>query len=109
MMDVAKIARDSETGYSKGYGFVSYNDFDSSDAAIHAMNGQYLMNKPLTVDYAFKKDGNGQRHGTEVERKLAAEAKRNGQLPTPGVVTGQYLPSQGEFSQSTTITILFNF
>jgi len=28
------------------------------------MNGQYLMNKAITVSYAFKKDGKGERHGT---------------------------------------------
>jgi splicing factor 3B subunit 4 len=39
------------------------------------MNGQYLMNKPITVQYAFKKDGKGERHGTEAERLLANQAK----------------------------------
>ncbi|KAJ9095200.1 hypothetical protein QFC19_007655 [Naganishia cerealis] len=71
----AKVARDPQTGESKGYGFVSYNDFDHSDAAVEAMNGQYLMNKPITVQYAFKKDGKGERHGTEAERLLANQAK----------------------------------
>ncbi|CAG8594309.1 22538_t:CDS:2 [Rhizophagus irregularis] len=54
---------DPDTGNSKGYGFISYDNFDSSDAAIDAMmNGQYLMNIPITVSYAFKKDGKGERH-----------------------------------------------
>ncbi|GHJ87889.1 hypothetical protein NliqN6_4291 [Naganishia liquefaciens] len=83
----AKIARDPQTGESKGYGFVSYNDFDHSDAAVEAMNNQYLMNKPITVQYAFKKDGKGERHGTEAERLLANQAKRNAVLPT-GMATG---------------------
>lgn len=60
----AKIARDLETGQSKGYGFVSFDNFDSSDAAIDAMNGQILANKPITVGYAYKKDGKGERHGS---------------------------------------------
>jgi splicing factor 3B subunit 4 len=34
-----KIMRDPESGVSKRYGFVSYDNFDSSDAAIQAMNG----------------------------------------------------------------------
>lgn len=93
-----QIARD-DTGYSKGYGFIQYNDFDSSDQAISAMNGQYLMNKPLTVDYAFKKDGKGERHGTEAERMLAAEAKRNNALPMPGAIPGQpFMQYQGMFA-----------
>jgi len=77
----AKIARDPQSGKSKGYGFISYNDFDFSDAAIEAMNGQYLNNKPITVQYAFKKDGKGERHGTSAERLLAAQARKNNALP----------------------------
>ncbi|KXN82623.1 Splicing factor 3B subunit 4 [Leucoagaricus sp. SymC.cos] len=77
MATTAKIARDASTGTSKGYGFVSYTDFESSDAAIESMNGQFLMNKAITVQYAFKKDGKGERHGTAAERLLAAQARKN--------------------------------
>ena len=76
-----KIARDPATGTSKGYGFVSYTDFEAADAAIDAMNGQFLMNKAVTVQYAFKKDGKGERHGTPAERLLAAQARKNNALP----------------------------
>ncbi|KAG2020882.1 polyadenylate-binding protein [Coprinopsis cinerea AmutBmut pab1-1] len=81
MATTAKIARDPSTGVSKGYGFVSYTDFESSDAAIESMNGQFLMNKAITVQYAFKKDGKGERHGTAAERLLAAQARKNNALP----------------------------
>ncbi|KAI6138887.1 hypothetical protein BKA82DRAFT_3008509 [Pisolithus tinctorius] len=81
MATTAKIARDPQTGQSKGYGFVAYTDFESSDAAIEAMNGQFLMNKRITVQYAFKKDGKGERHGTAAERLLAAQARKNNALP----------------------------
>lgn len=64
IMGHAKVARDLETGQSKGYGFVSFDNFESSDAAIDAMNGQILANKPITVGYAYKKDGKGERHGS---------------------------------------------
>ncbi|KAJ4803559.1 hypothetical protein LUZ62_016125 [Rhynchospora pubera] len=67
-----KIMRDPETGNSRGFGFVSYDSFDSSDAAIEAMNGQYLCNRQITVSYAYKKDTKGERHGTPAERVLAA-------------------------------------
>jgi len=80
IVQTPKIARDPETGNSKGYGFISFDNFESSDAAIEAMNGQYLMNKAITVSYAFKKDGKGERHGTAAERLLAAQAKKN--IPT---------------------------
>ncbi|KAM3306027.1 hypothetical protein P3S67_012897 [Capsicum chacoense] len=36
------IMRDLETGNSRDFGFISYYSFDASDAAIEAMNGQYL-------------------------------------------------------------------
>ncbi|TPX72118.1 hypothetical protein SpCBS45565_g00718 [Spizellomyces sp. 'palustris'] len=77
IVQTPKVARDPDTGNSKGYGFVAFDNFDSSDAAIEAMNGQYLMNKAITVSYAFKKDGKGERHGSAAERLLAAQARRN--------------------------------
>lgn len=74
----AKVARDLETGLAKGYGFVNFDNFDSADAAIESMNGQFLCNKPITVTFAFKKDGKGERHGTAAERLLALQAKKAG-------------------------------
>jgi len=34
-----KIMRNTESGVSKGYGFVSYDNFESSDNSINSMNG----------------------------------------------------------------------
>ena len=67
-----KIMRDVETGVSKGYGFVSFDSFEASDLAIDCMNGQYLCNRPIVVQYAFKKETQGERHGSQAERLLAA-------------------------------------
>ncbi|KAK8619151.1 hypothetical protein V6N13_133118 [Hibiscus sabdariffa] len=67
-----KIMRDPDTGGSRGFGFISYDSFEASDAAIEAMNGQYLCNRQITVSYAYKKDTKGERHGTPAERVLAA-------------------------------------
>ncbi|KAF9620304.1 hypothetical protein IFM89_011039 [Coptis chinensis] len=67
-----KIMRDPESGNSRGFGFISYDSFETSDAAIEAMNGQYLCNRQITVSYAYKKDTKGERHGTPAERVLAA-------------------------------------
>ncbi|GAO48665.1 RNA-binding domain-containing protein [Saitoella complicata NRRL Y-17804] len=77
-----KIARD-EAGASKCFGFVSYDNFESADAAIEGMNNQFLMNKSITVTYAFKKDNKSERHGTEAERMLATQARKNNMLPAP--------------------------
>lgn len=80
LVSVPKVARD-DVGISKGYGFVSYGDFESSDAAIANMHGQYMMNKEISVQYAYKKDGKGERHGDEAERLLAKQAKAHGVQP----------------------------
>ncbi|KAJ6548114.1 hypothetical protein DFH09DRAFT_1087238 [Mycena vulgaris] len=76
MATTAKIARDPTSGTSKGCAFVSYTDFDASDAAVESMNGSFIMNKAITVQYAFKKDGKGERHGTAAERLLTAKPAR---------------------------------
>jgi splicing factor 3B subunit 4 len=81
LISAPKIARDPENGLSKGYGFVSYSTFEASDDAIANMNGQYLMNKDISVQYAYKKDGKGERHGDPAERMLAAQAKAHGVVP----------------------------
>ncbi|KAJ3046136.1 Splicing factor 3B subunit 4 [Rhizophlyctis rosea] len=104
IVQTPKVARDPDVGNSKGYGFVSFDNFESSDAAIEAMNGQFLMNKPITVSYAFKKDGKGERHGSAAERLLASESRKNapahmpnrmfvGEIPTrPGTGPAPAMP-----------------
>lgn len=67
-----KIVRDPESGQSKSHGFVSFDNFDSSDAAISKMNGQHIAGKQIKVTYALKKDSKGERHGSIAERVLAA-------------------------------------
>lgn len=67
-----KIMCDPDSGLSRGYGFVSFESFEASDLAIECMNNQYLANRMITVQYAFKKDSPGERHGTENERIMAA-------------------------------------
>lgn len=70
-----KIMRDPETGKSKQYGFVSFDNFESSDNAIAQMKGQYLGGKPVDVSYSFKKEGGVRAstdiHGSVAERVLA--------------------------------------
>lgn len=76
VINTPKIMRDVDNGVSKGFGFVAYDSFDASDAAIEAMNGQFLCNKQINVQYAFKKDSKGERHGTQAERLLAQSIER---------------------------------
>lgn len=102
-----RIMRDEETNESKGFGFVSFDSFEASDTALECMNGQYLGNRQIIVQYAFKKDTQGdgssetggrtsgpqERHGSRAERMLAAQRKslqqRHQQLRRPpGAVVG---------------------
>jgi len=73
ILTTPKIQRDPETGNSKGFAFINYASFEASDAAIEAMNGQYLCNRAIAISYAFKKDSKGERHGSAAERLLAAQ------------------------------------
>jgi splicing factor 3B subunit 4 len=100
ILQTPKIMRDPETGNSKGYAFVNFASFEASDAAIEAMNGQYLCNRPITISYAFKKDAKGERHGSAPERLLAAQnplaqADRPHQLfaDAPPTAPGQAVPT----------------
>ena len=77
ILPTPKIMRDPDTGNSKGYAFINFASFDASDAAVEAMNGQYLCNCPVTVSYAFK-DCKSERHGSAAERLLPAQS------PVPG-------------------------
>lgn len=68
----AKVVRDTDSNEGKTYAFVSYDSFEASDAALAAMNGQFVCNKPIHVSYAYKKDTKGERHGSAAERLIAA-------------------------------------
>eukprot|EP01083_Nonionella_stella_P029663 81602_1 len=68
----AKVMYEDD-GTSRGFAFVNFADFESSDAAILHMNGQFLCNRPVHVSYAYKKDTKGEKHGSETERLFAAK------------------------------------
>ena len=90
LIKTPQVARDLSTGKSLGYGFLSYDSFHSSDAAIAAMNEQFLFNKPIRVMYAFKK-GTQERHGSETERLLADSTTVQQQQQSPAL--GAFVPS----------------
>jgi len=68
----AKVMYEDD-GSSRGFAFVNFADFESSDAAMLHMNGQFLCNRPVHVSYAYKKDTKGEKHGSETERLFAAK------------------------------------
>ena len=58
------------------------------------MHGQFLANKEITVQYAYKKDGKGERHGDAAERLLAAQAREhNVEVPQQQNMQGMFNPN----------------
>jgi cold-inducible RNA-binding protein len=48
----AKIIMDRDTGRSKGFGFVEFNDDDSARKAMSSLNGTEFKGRSLTVNEA---------------------------------------------------------
>ena len=71
-----KVARDEETRKSLGYGFVTFDNFNVADAAIKAMDGQFVGGLPLKVSYATNKEGST--GPSAAERFLASLASKAG-------------------------------
>jgi RNA recognition motif-containing protein len=55
----AKVVTDRETGRSRGFGFVSYQDEASAADARAKMDGQVLDGRTLKVDIAAEKPARG--------------------------------------------------
>ncbi len=53
----ARIMVEKETGRSRGFGFVSYDNAASADAAIKGMNGFQVGRKRLKVQHKKEKPG----------------------------------------------------
>ncbi|KAM9937333.1 hypothetical protein OXX80_003139 [Metschnikowia pulcherrima] len=72
------IVRDDK-GYSKGYGFIEFTDFDSSDKAIEQLNGATLMNNKIALNYAYKAGSEAKKiqHGDNAERVLAKQGQNH--------------------------------
>jgi len=64
LADTPKIMRDVDTGAPKGFGFVSFDSFESADLAIECMNQQFLCNRAIQVPPPFFLKRTLQRRGT---------------------------------------------
>lgn len=61
--------------------FIYFKFYDNADLAIQTLNGQFIMNKKASLEYAFKENGRKNlRYGTEADRILNKEARKNGIL-----------------------------
>jgi cold-inducible RNA-binding protein len=55
----AKVIRDRDTGRSRGFGFVSFDDDGSAETAMAEMNGAELDGRRLNVNEARERQGSG--------------------------------------------------
>lgn len=57
-----KVITDRETGRSRGFGFVEYEDASSATEAQNSLNGQQLGGRDLRVNEAHDKREGGGHH-----------------------------------------------
>lgn len=53
------LLRDRETQKSRGFGFVTFREKHSVEAAIKGMNKQLILGRPIVVNYAERKSSGG--------------------------------------------------
>ena len=56
VVDKVNLITDRYTGRSRGFGFVEMPNSSEGQAAIAALNGAQLLNRPLTVNEARPRD-----------------------------------------------------
>jgi RNA recognition motif-containing protein len=55
----AVVVSDRDTGRSRGFGFVTFENDESADKAVAALNGTQLDGRAIRVDVAQAKQRNG--------------------------------------------------
>ena len=55
----AVVISDRDTGRSRGFGFVTFEDDDAADKAVAALNGTELDGRAIRVDVAQAKERSG--------------------------------------------------
>lgn len=60
----ASVVTDRDTGRSRGFGFVTFEDAAGAQASLEAMNGKELDGRALRVDLAADRPRTGGPHGS---------------------------------------------
>jgi len=55
LLTEARVMWDSNTGKSRGYGFVSFKDKGDAERALNSTNGEWLGSRPIRVNWANQK------------------------------------------------------
>ncbi len=58
-----KIIKDRDTGRSRGFGFVTFQDSQSANQAVEMFNGKELDGRVIKVNIAEERQGGGQGGG----------------------------------------------
>lgn len=65
-----------KSGKGRCYAFVTFYNYEESDSAIEHVDGMEVLGKRLSVDYALKKNGSGEKYGTDEDRsRVSRESK----------------------------------
>ncbi|KAI8027387.1 Polyadenylate-binding protein RBP47 [Camellia lanceoleosa] len=90
----AKVVVDSNTGRSKGYGFVRFGDENERSRAITEMNGMYCSTRAMRIGVATPKKQSAQQQYSSQALILAGGHASNGAIP-------QSAQSDGDSSNTT--------
>ncbi|CAI9304302.1 unnamed protein product [Lactuca saligna] len=73
----AKVVVDKESGRSRGFGFVTFDEKQAMEDAIEAMNGMDLDGRNITVDKAQPQGGSGRDYGGGGDRDRGRDRGRD--------------------------------
>jgi len=77
----AHLVTDDETGQSKGFAFLKYEDFRSAVLAVDNMNGARLLNRMLRVDHKLDYTPPKPKDGASADGGAAAAGTEEGYTP----------------------------
>ncbi|XP_020211683.1 polyadenylate-binding protein RBP47 isoform X2 [Cajanus cajan] len=89
----AKVVIDSNTGRSKGYGFVRFGDENERTRAMTEMNGVYCSSRPMRIGVATPKKTYG------YQQQYSSQVLAGGHPANGAVAQGSH--SEGDFNNTT--------